>query len=124
MSKLRQIPKTTMNTIKLAVVLIVIGIFTVSCEGPIYFNVTVVDKITQQPIDSVLVKVIVKVGDKEKSAYNLQGYTDTAGNFIRDEMIGYGLSLRQWDFYMEYEKEGYIKKTEINHTDGLVELEQ
>lgn len=113
-----------MKTIKITSILLIIALFMVSCEGPKYFNVTVVDKITQQPIDSVLVKVIVKVGENEKSAYNLQGYTDSDGKFIRDEMIGYGLSLKRWDFYMEYSKVGYIHKTEINRTEGLVELEQ
>lgn len=99
-------------------------IFTLfSCEGPKYFSVTVVDKQTQQPIDSVLVKVIVKAGKKEKSAYNLQGYTDSAGKFIRDEMIGYGLSMRRWDFNMEYDKTGYQHKSEVNKTEGTVELE-
>ena len=94
-----------------------------SCEGPKYFSVTVVDKQTQQPIDSVLVKVIVKAGKKEKSSYNLEGYTDLSGKFIRDEMIGYGLSMRKWDFYMEYDKNGYIHKSELNKTEGIVELE-
>jgi hypothetical protein len=102
---------------------IIIGITFISCEGPKYFSVTVVDKQTQQPIDSVLVKVIVKAGKKEKSAYNLQGYTDSAGKFVRDEMIGYGLSMRRWDFYMEYDKTGYQHKSELNKTEGTVELE-
>jgi hypothetical protein len=100
-----------------------LGFMLFSCEGPKYFSVTVVDKQTQQPIDSVLVKVIVKAGKKEKSAYNLQGYTDSAGKFIRDEMIGYGLSMRRWDFYMEYDKTGYLHKSEVNKTEGTVELE-
>jgi hypothetical protein len=82
-----------------------------------------VDKITQQPIDSVFIKVKVKAGNEEKSAYDLQGYTDSTGKFIRTEMIGYGLSMRRWDFYMEYDKKGYVHKTELNHSEGLVELE-
>ncbi|MBI5538699.1 MAG: hypothetical protein HY951_01470 [Bacteroidia bacterium] len=100
-----------------------LGFILFSCEGPKYFAVTVVDKQTKKPIDSVLVKVIVKAGKKEKSAYNLQGYTDSAGKFIRDEMIGYGLSMRKWDFYMEYDKSGYQHKSEVNKTEGTVELE-
>ena len=59
----------------------------------------------------------------EKSAYDLQGYTDSAGKFIREEMIGYGLSMKHWDFYMEYDKQGYAHKTERNRTEGLIELE-
>ena len=61
-------------------------------------------------------------GEVERSAYNIQGYTDSTGKFVREEMIGYGLSIRRWDFYMEYEKKGYAQKTEINHTEGVVEL--
>lgn len=102
----------------------IIVILFVSCEGPKYFSVTVVDKVTRQPIDSVLVKVVVKAGDSEKSQYNLQGHTDFAGKFIREEMIGYGLSMRRWDFYMEYDKPGYAHKTEVNRTEGVVELEK
>jgi hypothetical protein len=103
--------------------ILIIGLILVSCEGPKYFSVTVVDKITQQPIDSVLVKVVVKAGDTEKSQYNLEGYTDSAGQFIRDEMIGYGLSMKKWDFYMEYDKPGYAHKSEMNRTEGVVEME-
>ena len=109
----------TKNTLVLLFILFTL----ISCEGPKYFSVTVVDKITKQPIDSVLVNVIVKAGKKEKSAYKLQGYTDSAGKFIRDEMIGYGLSMRKWDFYMEYDKTGYQHKSELNKTEGTVELE-
>lgn len=112
-----------MRKIKYTLSILIIGFFIVSCEGPKYFSVTVVDKVTQLPIDSVFVEVKVMAGKKEKSAYNLQGYTDSAGKFIRDEMIGYGLSLRKWDFYMEYNKKNYVHKTEINRTEGIVELE-
>ncbi|HOY30632.1 MAG TPA: hypothetical protein PKW80_02020 [Bacteroidales bacterium] len=106
-----------------AIVIIIIGLFLVSCEGPKTFSVTVVDKVTQQPVDSVLVIVKVKAGNKEKSAYNLEGFTDASGNFTREEMIGYGLSLKRWHFYMEYDKKGYIHKTESDRTEGVVELE-
>ena len=106
-----------------ALFILITAFIVVSCEGPKNFNVKVVDKLTQQPIDSVFVKVIVRTGKQEKSAYNLQGYTDSAGKFTRDEMIGYGLGIKPWDFYMEYDKKGYTPKTEINHTEGLVELQ-
>jgi len=104
-------------------IILLISLCFVSCEGPKYFSVTVVDKTTQQPIDSVLVLVKVKAGKEEKSGYNLQGFTDTVGMFKREEMIGYGLSLSRWDFYMEYTKKGYVHKTELNHVEGKVELE-
>lgn len=113
-----------MKSYTLTFSLFITALFIVSCEGPKYFNVTVVDKLTQQPIDSVLVKVVVKAGKTEKSAYNLQGYTDSAGKFVGEEMIGYGLSLKRWDFYMEYIKEGYAPKTELNRTEGLVVQER
>lgn len=109
--------------IKVITIFLVTGLFLLSCEGPKSFSIMVVDKVTQQPVDSVFVSIIVKAGKKEKSAYNLQGYTDSAGKFNRTEMIGYGLSMRRWDFYMEYNKKGYAPKTEINHTEGTVELE-
>ena len=113
-----------MKNFRFAITVISIAITLVSCEGPKYFSVTVVDKLTRKPIDSVFVQVKVKAGKKEKGVYNLQGYTDSIGKFIRSEMIGYGLSMRYWDFYMEYDKKGYVHKTEANKTNGVVELEQ
>jgi len=112
-----------MKSNRIIVILISLGIFFVSCEGPKTFSVTVIDKATRQPVDSVLVVVKVKAGNKEKSAYNLEGLTDSSGKFMRDEMIGYGLSLKRWHFYMEYDKKGYVHKTETDRTEGVVELE-
>jgi hypothetical protein len=113
-----------MHIIKKNILVLIIGLGLISCEGPKYFSVTVVDKITKRPLDSVLVKVIVKAGRKEKTAYNIEGYTDSTGKFIRDEMIGYGLSMKRWDFYMEYDKAGYAHKSELNKTEGVVELDR
>jgi hypothetical protein len=115
--------KNTMKIFSLTITFLLMGFILISCEGPKYFSVTVIDKNTQKPIDSVFVQVRVMAGKTEKSAYNIQGYTDTAGKFTTSEMIGYGLSLKHWDFYMEYDKKGYVHKTEINHTEGRVELE-
>ena len=112
-----------MKKFRFTIIIISIAITLVSCEGPKYFSVTVIDKLTRQPIDSVFVQVKVKAGKKEKGAYNLQGYTDSVGKFIRSEMIGYGLSMKHWDFHMEYDKKGYVHKKEVNKTDGAVELE-
>lgn len=96
----------------------------ISCEGPKTFSITVVDKVSKKPIDSVLVSVRPKAGSTDKTVYNLDGYTDSTGKFARTEMIGYGLSPTKWDFYMEYNKPGYIHKTEVNKTEGVVEMER
>lgn len=104
------------------IVILIIGFAFISCEGPKYFSVTVVDKLTRKPLDSVFVSVKVMDDDVERTAYDLQGYTDSTGKFVKEEMIGYGLSIRRWDFFMEYDKQGYLHKTEVNHTEGVVEL--
>jgi hypothetical protein len=109
--------------IQLLVLLLIIGFIVTSCEGPKDFSITVIDKITKKPIDSVFVKVKVKAGNNDKSDYNLQGYTDSTGKFVRSEMIGYGLSMSHWDFYMDYDKKGYAHKSELNRVEGTVELE-
>lgn len=113
-----------MKIIKFLISGIIACAILVSCERRENFSITVVDKTTQQPVDSVLVKVIVKAGKKEKSANNFQGYTDSAGKFITTVPIGYGLSMKRRDFYMTYSKNGYAKKEEKNRTNGVVELEK
>ncbi|MGD0711137.1 MAG: hypothetical protein ABR968_08120 [Bacteroidales bacterium] len=112
-----------MKKIKFTIIILLLSFVLASCEGPKKFSVTIVDKQTQQPLDSVFVDVKVMDGKNEKSSYNIQGYTDSNGKFIKEEMIGYGVSMRRWDFYMEYDKKGYVSKKELNHTEGLVELE-
>lgn len=94
-----------------------------SCEGPKRFSVVVTDKFTKQPLDSVFVEVIVEAGGKEMKAYNLQGYTDSTGLFEREEMIGYGLSLKRWHFRMNYSKTGYVKKSEVDCVEGNVQMQ-
>lgn len=98
------------------------GILLASCEGPKYFSVTVIDKQTKKPIDSVTVQVKVLRGKKEQQTYDLQGYTDSTGKFESSIMIGTGLSPARFDFQLEYEKSGYIHKSELNNTNGVVEL--
>jgi len=112
-----------LKEVRFLFVLLVAGSFLCACEGPKYYSITVVDKTTHMPLDSVFIKVKVFAGDAEKSAYNLQGYSDSKGNFIRDEMIGYGIGIRRWDFFMEYSKPGYESITEKNKTEGVVELQ-
>ena len=113
-----------MKIVRFTFAFLIIGFMLMSCEGPKKYNVTVVDKITKQPLESVLVKVKVMSGKSEKKGYNLEGYTDATGQFVKDEMIGYGLSMKRCDFYMAYHKKGYVQKTEVNHTEGQVELER
>jgi len=102
----------------------IIFVLLISCEGPQYFSLKVVDKTTQQPIDSVFVNVRMFLGKTERPPYNLQGYTDSAGMFLADEMIGTGLIVKKISFQIEFSKIGYNSKTEINKTDGIVELEK
>lgn len=113
-----------MKTLRLIILMLFAVIFIMSCEGPKSFSVTVIDHVSKKPVDSVMVQVRVMAGKQEKSAYNINGYTDSSGRFVREEMIGYGLSLKRWDFYMDYDKKGYARKSEKNHTEGIVELEQ
>jgi hypothetical protein len=98
--------------------------FLFSCEAPKLFSVTVIDKKSQKPIDSVRVTIRAEAGGKEQTAYHRQGYTDSLGRFKLSQMIGYGLSVKRWIFYMDYEKKGYIPKTEQDITEGIVELER
>jgi hypothetical protein len=109
-------------TISTLIYIAIVGL--VSCESRQNFSIKVVDELTNIPIDSVIVKVRVKAGKKEKNNYNLEGYTDSAGNFNASKMIGYGLSIRPWDFYIDYQKKGYTFKTEVNRTKGVVTLEK
>lgn len=112
-----------MKAIPSIIMLIATVLILGSCEGPKNFAVTVMDKGTQQPLDSVLVFVKVKRGEHGTSSEFLQGYTDATGKFMREEMIGTGLSMKRWYFYMEYSKNGYMPKTELDRTEGLVEME-
>ena len=95
-----------------------------ACEAPKLFSVTVIDKTTQQPIDSVLVVIRPVAGGKEQTAYKRQGYTDSLGRFKLSQMIGYGLGMKRWIFYMDYSKKGYQSKTEEDRVEGIVELEK
>lgn len=107
------------------IIFIVWGLLSLTaCEGPKFFSVTVIDKSTQQPIDSVLVVIRPVAGGKEQTAYRSQGYTDSLGRFKASQMIGYGLGMKRWIFYMDYSKKGYQPKTEEDRTEGIVELEK
>ncbi|HBX51980.1 MAG: hypothetical protein A2275_18040 [Bacteroidetes bacterium RIFOXYA12_FULL_35_11] len=112
------------KTIIFAFAIITCSLIFLSCEGPKYFSVTVIDKTSRKPIDSVYVKISSKRGETEQSAYKNSGYTDSLGNFNTEMMIGMGMSFKKFVFFMEYSKNGYKTKTEEDKTNGLVELEK
>ncbi len=110
-----------MRTITFSIILLIIGVTLVSCETNKQISVIVVDKLTKQPIDSVLIEVKAgKNGDYTKNYAT--GYTDKKGKFEISMMIG--CSFGCYDIYMEYDKNGYVHKKELNHTEGIIELEQ
>lgn len=109
-----------MKTIQFITTFLVIGIILVSCEANKNISVTVVDKITKQPVDSVFIEIKAgKNGDYTKNYSS--GYTDSNGKFETQMMIGCAFGC--YDIYMEYTKVGYAFKKELNTTEGLVELE-
>lgn len=109
-----------MKTIQLIIALLVLGITLVSCEANKLISVTVVDKVTKQPVDSVFVKVNAgKNGDYTKNSTS--GYTNSSGKFETHMMIG--CTFGCYDIYIDYDKSGYVHKTEFNKTEGVVELE-
>lgn len=96
-----------------------VTILFMSCEANKYISVTIVDAITNQAIDSVLVKVNAgKNGDYNKSRD--QGYSDASGKYETDIMIG--CSFGCYDIYMEYSKDGYDNKKDFNIIKGEILL--
>jgi hypothetical protein len=109
-----------LKTIRFTILIVILGITLISCETNKQISVTVIDKLTKQPIDSVLIEVKAgKNGDYTKNY--AKGYTDSNGKFETNMMIG--CSFGCYDIYMEYDKNGYAHKKELNHTEGLIELE-
>lgn len=110
-----------MKTILLITAILILGITLISCEANKLISVTVIDKITRQPIDSVSIEVKAgKNGDYSKN--NAKGYTNADGKFETHMMIGCAFGC--YDIYIEYKKSGYVHKIELNQTEGLVELER
>ena len=92
-----------------------------SCEANRLISTTVTGKQTQLPIDSVFVDVKAgKKGDYTKN--NASGYTDPNGKFETYMMIGRTFGC--YDIFIEYNKAGYVNKSELNNTEGTVELEK
>ena len=109
-----------MKIIQFAIAVVITGITLISCEEYKLISVTVVDKVTRQPIDSVFVDVKAgKNGDYTKN--HAKGYTNSDGKFETHMMIGCAFGC--YDIYMEYDKKDYVHKAELNKTEGLIELE-
>ena len=99
--------------------LLVITFLLSSCEANKHISVTVLNSLTKQPIDSVLVKVNAgKKGDYNKSTS--EGFTNSTGKFDTYMMIGCAFGC--YDIYISYSKNGYKDKKELNNTDGTIEL--
>ena len=109
-----------MKKIQCSIADFLIGITMISCEANKLISVTVVDKLTKKPIDSVLIEVKAgKNGDYTKN-YS-KGFTNSDGKFETHMMIGCAFGC--YDIYLEYDKSTYVHKLELNKTEGLSELE-
>ena len=105
--------------IQFILAILVLGITLVSCEQNKLISITVVDKTTRQPLDSVYIEI--KAGKKDDFTKSTKsGYTNSAGKFETHMVIG--CSFGCYDIFMEYSKSGYTRKTELNRTEGVVEL--
>ena len=101
--------------------MLIIATFLISCESYRHISVIVIDEVTLEPIDSVFIKVNAgKDGDYNKN-YD-EGYTDISGKFETEMMIG--CSFGCYDIYIEYSKEGYETKTDLNLIEGSIFLKQ
>ena len=110
-----------MKTIRFNLAIFIIGITLLSCETNKLISVMVIDNQTRQPIDSILVEISAgKNGDYTKSG--AKGYTNSKGEFKTHIMIGCAFGC--YDIYTNYSKSGYIKKIDLNKTEGLIELEK
>lgn len=99
-------------------------IFSVSCKTRQVISVIVIDKLTQQPIDSVA--IVVTDGKKsiggDSRSNSVSGYTDSNGKFKASLQIGYAFGANT--IQLEYNKKGYANKVELNKTNSIVELER
>ena len=68
-----------MKIIRFTIAVVIIGITLISCEEYKLISVTVVDKVTRRPVDSVFIEVKAgKNGDYTKN--NAKGYTNSEEN--------------------------------------------
>lgn len=112
-----------MNIVKFSVLFIFLPLIWTSCKTHENISVVVVDKITRQHLDSVLVKVTDgKKNGGDWSDNAVTGYTDSTGKFETNIKIGFAFGNNK--IYLNYDKKGYKHKEEINKTKGIVELEQ
>ncbi len=82
--------------------------------------VTVVDKNTGKPLQGVFVEAKAgKNGDYTKN--HAAGTTDSTGTFEAYMMVGCAFGC--YDILMEYKKDGYLFKSEMNEIEKVVELE-
>jgi hypothetical protein len=111
-----------MKIIPFTITTLFLGLFLNSCEGPFHIQLTVVDKITKKPLDSVFVQVktTTKNGQIQQQ---FSTYTDSTGKLREDGYKMVGFFSPHEDYHLEYDKKGYTHKVEMNKTDGLVELE-
>ena len=112
-----------MIKIKFASILICVIFISISCKSHRVISLTVIDKITKQPLDSVLVIIAdakrSNGGDSRNNS--VTGYTNSNGKFDTILQIGFAFGCNK--IYSEYSKIGYSKKSELNKTKGIVELD-
>ena len=92
----------------------------VSCEGPRYISLQVIDKTTQKPIDQVKIHVVIKRGKDE--LYNYFANTDSLGNFQDTKMISTSLSVSKVSYNLTFTKLNFKEKVVLNKLEGKVEL--
>lgn len=104
---------------KLLIYLSFLFLLLYSCETNKHIRITAYNALSNEPVDSVLVKINAgKNGDYNKSTS--QGYTDKDGNFETYLMIGCAFGC--YDIYIEYSKINFKTKVELNQTEGKIFL--
>ncbi len=106
---------------RIYIVVFILMFSLLSCEANKLISVTVIDKLSRKPVDSVLVEINAgKKGDYNKNV--AAGYTNSEGKFETHMMIGCAFGC--YDIYTKYSKIGYTKLVDLNKTEGIIELER